>query len=676
MKAKRRRKKLAKNRRMETQTIAVPRNWPALQPHQLSELVGFGVGIDIEALAKHMSEHGYDPDEPVVLLDGQILDGRHKHQAAIKAHVKPTFKEFVGRNPLAYVAKKLYRQHLDTSQRAMMAAELTKLEPEVGVQNCTPPTLADAAGTMNVSRRSAASASKVQAEGTPALNQAVREGVVKVGDAANITDQSPDVQDRAVEAVRTGLAQTVVEAVRNGHQIDDFSHILCGKCRKDGPQPDCQMCEDERQGARTGRQPGELDTARKVEVEPEALKTIALPACLQESGKGGAILPHLSDTPPPETLIRWLETVLALHRVAVSPNDLFEQTARAIVELIGLDVGMVLLCQDQDWTVAARHERGLISQASYSRTLLQHVVAEQRTFYQDLASVAGGAAMSLQSIDAAVVSPIFGVQNEVVGMVYGVRQRGSWQSRIRPLEAQLVQLLAAAVSSHHTRATALRTRVQFEQFFSPELAHELERHPDLLEGRDQEVTILVSDLRGYTRIGQRLGAATTCKLVRDMMEQLSQRIAENGGVIVDYAGDGILAMWNAPVLQSDHAARACRAALAMLGELPALNTTWQPIIGSPLLLGIGVNSGMAQVGNTGSTRKFKYGPHGHTVNLASRVQEATKKTGAAALLTTATQERLPADFLTRPLPPVSMPGIDEPVPIYELLGEESPPRLD
>src|SRR5262249_48808329 len=153
------------------------------------------------------------------------------------------------------------------------------------------------------------------------------------------------------------------------------------------------------------------------------------------------------------------------------------------------------------------------------------------TFYQDPTSVAGGAAVSIMSIDAAVISPIFGVHNEVVGMVYGVRQRGTSRGQIRPLEAQLVQLLAAAVSSHLTRATALKTRVQFEQFFSSELARELERHPDLLEGRDQEVTILVSDLRGYTSIGQRLGAATTCRLVRDMMEHLSQRIAENGGVI-------------------------------------------------------------------------------------------------------------------------------------------------
>jgi adenylate cyclase len=424
----------------------------------------------------------------------------------------------------------------------------------------------------------------------------------------------------------------------------------------------------------------ELELGEDTEdVEPTSLKTIAPPAYLERSEERQAIhqaLHQLGDTPPPETLIRWLETVVALHRSAVGSTEYLQQTARAVVELIGLDVGMILLRKQtdtgNDWTVAARHAARADCAISFSRTLVRRVAEQRRTFYQDLASLPGSLALSLLSVEAAVLSPIFGVEEEVAGMVYGVRQRGSWGPLIRPIEAQLMQLLAGVVSSHLMRATALRTRVQFEQFFSSELAHELERNPHLLEGRDQEVTILVSDLRGYTTISQRLGAATTCRLVRDMMERLSNRIVENGGVIVDYAGDGILAMWNAPVLQTDHAARAGRAAMAMLHELPALNATWKPVVGSPLALGIGINSGMAQVGNTGSSRKFKYGPHGHTVNLASRVQDATKKLGAPVLLTEATREELPMTFHTRAMPTVSLAGVAEPVPVFELLGEEPP----
>ena len=237
-----------------------------------------------------------------------------------------------------------------------------------------------------------------------------------------------------------------------------------------------------------------------------------------------------------------------------------------------------------------------------------------------------------------------------------------------------MQLLAAAVGANLARSVAQRTRVQFEQFFSPDLVRELQRDAKLLEGRTDEVTVLFSDLRGFTALSERLGAHKTCHMLRDMMERLSERIVEQGGVIVDYAGDGILAMWNAPAKQPDHAVRACRAGLAMLGELPALNARWGDEAAGSLALGIGINTGEALVGNTGSTRKFKYGPHGHTVNLASRVQDATKKLGLPLLITASTRDRLPATLLTRRIGRVVLPGVREPVVAYELFGEHGSPE--
>jgi adenylate cyclase len=220
----------------------------------------------------------------------------------------------------------------------------------------------------------------------------------------------------------------------------------------------------------------------------------------------------------------------------------------------------------------------------------------------------------------------------------------------------------------------LRTRLQFEQFFSAQLAQELERDPSLLEGRDQEVTLLVSDLRGFSPLAERLGPQQTCRLMQDVMDRLSRPIVEEGGAIVDYAGDGILAMWNAPVLQEDHAARACRAALAMLGAMSELNERWQETVGGPLVLGIGLNTGPARVGNTGCSRRMKYGPHGHTVNLASRVQDATKKAGLALLITGSTQARVTGSFATRRLCLARVAGIRESVMIFELHGTSGSPE--
>lgn len=415
----------------------------------------------------------------------------------------------------------------------------------------------------------------------------------------------------------------------------------------------------------------QVEPAEEEAIDQQALMTIAQPIRSTLAPNLRKALSDLGDAPAPETIAQWLETILALQRLAAGSAEFYEQSAQALVELVGLDLGLVLLLHNDNWTVAARHSAKASLSMNYSRTLVNYVVREQRTFYQDLHTMRLQSE-SIRSIDAAVVSPIFGVQDDVVGVLYGSRTGfSSVAHRIRPLEAQVVQLLAVSVGANLARAVATRTRVQFEQFFSPELVRELERNPDLLEGHTQEVTILVSDLRGFTSLSERLGAQITCRLIRDMMERLSNRIVEYGGVIVDYAGDGILAMWNAPVAQSDHALRACRAALAMQGEMPGLNTNWQDVIGGPLILGVGLNTGPAQVGNTGSTRKFKYGPHGYTVNLASRVQDATKKLSVPVLITGSTADQLPDTFLTSRVGRTQMPGVSEGVVLYQLNGDAS-----
>src|SRR5207249_10338494 len=134
------------------------------------------------------------------------------------------------------------------------------------------------------------------------------------------------------------------------------------------------------------------------------------------------------------------------------------------------------------------------------------------------------------------------------------------------------------------------------------------------------------------------------------------------------------AMWNAPAAQEDHAARACRAALAMIEELPGLNSRWQSVVGQPLALGIGINTGAAQVGNTGSSRKFMYGPLGNTVNVASRVEGATKQLGIAVLVTDSTRALLGDAFALRRLGRVRVVGIAGAVELYELSGATATPE--
>jgi adenylate cyclase len=289
----------------------------------------------------------------------------------------------------------------------------------------------------------------------------------------------------------------------------------------------------------------------------------------------------------------------------------------------------------------------------------------------------GPATESLTGVEAVVAAPILDREGQVIGALYcdrrtrpGDRSRGE----VTDLDALLVELVACAVAAGLSRLeqeqVALAARVRLEQFFTSDLARQLELQPDLLKGKDTEVTILVADIRGFSRICERLGTARTFDWIRDMLGALSACVLARHGVLVDYVGDELMAMWGAPVEQPDHAALACRAALDMLQDLPDLNDRWVHVIGEPVDIGIGINSGLARVGNVGSNRKFKYGPLGNTVNLASRVQGATKYLLTKALITGATRTRVGADFQARRLCRARVVNIGEPVELFELLPSD------
>jgi hypothetical protein len=197
-----------------TQPIDTPASWRTLKHHPLSALVEFGIGIDLEALAAHMRENGYDEGEPIITYGGKILDGRHKHKAALMAEVVPTFAEFIGKDPMQYVMKKVLRQHLNESQRAMFAATLATLPK--GANQHVPdgtPSRAKAAEMLNVSGRSVARAKTVTDEGTPELQAAVIDGTVSLSDAATVAHEPPEIQNHAVDAVRNGQATTATKAL-------------------------------------------------------------------------------------------------------------------------------------------------------------------------------------------------------------------------------------------------------------------------------------------------------------------------------------------------------------------------------------------------------------------------------------------------------------------------------
>ncbi len=381
-----------------------------------------------------------------------------------------------------------------------------------------------------------------------------------------------------------------------------------------------------------------------------------------------------------EALVRWLQATMDVLQSAASSVDFFQKAAQAVVDLVGLDAGRVLLLANDAWKVEAFHTGShFLTELNWqpSRTVLNKVRLEKRTFWQlpGRSALEGGG--SLLGVNTVVVAPILDRQGEVIGALYGDRRKLS-QHALSPemtkLQAMLVELLAMGVAAGLARIeqeqAALRARIQFEQFFSPELARQLAVQPDLLQGRDTEVTILFCDIRGFSRISERMGPARTLDWIRDVLDALSQCVRSHRGVLVDYIGDELVAMWGAPEAQADHAQLACRAALDMLATLPALNEHWQAVLQEAMGLGIGINTGTARVGNIGSQHRFKYGPLGDTVNRASRLQGATKYLKVQLLVSQATYAQLESRFEARRLGKVRLVNIAEPMELYELASPD------
>jgi adenylate cyclase len=382
----------------------------------------------------------------------------------------------------------------------------------------------------------------------------------------------------------------------------------------------------------------------------------------------------------PEALVRWLQSAMDVVHSAASSSDFFTKAAQAVVKLVGLDAGRVLLLDKGKWRVEAVYSENKSEDPEWqpSRKVLTKLQEEKKTLWKGPGRPLEEFA-SLMDMTTIVAAPILDRKGDVIGALYGHRVLNiqiSQTAKVTKLQALLVELLAMGVAAGLARmeqeAAAIRGRIQFEQFFSPELARHLAAQPDLLQARNKEVTLLFCDIRAFSRISERIGAEKTVEWVGDVMETLSACVRHFHGVPVDYIGDELIAMWGAPDTQPDHPRLACRAALAMLASMSALNARWQSVLHEEMSIGIGINTGVAQVGNVGSKSRFKYGALGGTVNMASRVQGVTKHLRVRLLLTSATQQALGDEFTGRRLGRVRVVNIAEPVDLYELVPGDTP----
>jgi adenylate cyclase len=221
----------------------------------------------------------------------------------------------------------------------------------------------------------------------------------------------------------------------------------------------------------------------------------------------------------------------------------------------------------------------------------------------------------------------------------------------------------------------------FGQYVPPELVDEMARNPDRfsMAPRAQELTVLFSDVRGFTSIAESLSPEDLSAYINEYLTSMSRVIRErHRGTLDKYIGDAIMAFWGAPVGDPQHARNAVLAALDMQSEAKALNEKFQARGWPTFNIGIGVNSGTMRVGDMGSDFRRAYTVMGDAVNIASRLEGRTKEYGADIIIGDGTR-RLISGLVVREVDRVRVKGKDEPVTIFEpfgLEGQVDPARHD
>lgn len=220
----------------------------------------------------------------------------------------------------------------------------------------------------------------------------------------------------------------------------------------------------------------------------------------------------------------------------------------------------------------------------------------------------------------------------------------------------------------------LRIRRAFEAYVPPTVVQEMLKHPDNLRlgGERRELSILFSDIRGFTTLSENLAPEELVALLHDFLNPMSNIVIQHGGTLDKYIGDAIMALFGAPLDLPEHTSLACRTALDMIATLEALSPQWAAKGRPPVKIGVGINSGIVAVGNMGSDRLFDYTAIGDNVNLASRLEGLNKYYGTNILISQFTAKSLNGDFILRPVDLVQVKGKAQALEVFELVGWGAP----
>jgi PAS domain S-box-containing protein len=218
----------------------------------------------------------------------------------------------------------------------------------------------------------------------------------------------------------------------------------------------------------------------------------------------------------------------------------------------------------------------------------------------------------------------------------------------------------------------------FKRYVPPSVSEIIAKDPQQLKlgGEERNLTVLFSDLVGFTTICEKSTPKEIVTLLSEYFGEMTSLIFDNEGTLKEYVGDELMAIFGAPVYHSDHARRACKSAVAMSRRLKEVREIWNNLNRPELRARIGINTGSMLVGNLGSKYRFSYGVVGDQVNLASRLEGLSNTYGTEILIGENTAKEIGDDFHIRKIDLVRVKGRNQPVAIFELIDEANNPLSD
>jgi adenylate cyclase len=420
-------------------------------------------------------------------------------------------------------------------------------------------------------------------------------------------------------------------------------------------------------------------------VSPEALSTSLRAQVAAGVPPAQAIQERLRDLEKENRLLKLLLGVGKTLSSVLTAEEVMQRVMELVFQMENVERGFVMLYDEKRGFRPAvllykderlrKDPRGVV----LSKSIIERVTTERLPLLiHDVAGderFSASESLRLAGIRAAMCAPLI-YKDKVFGLFYVDCLSKPYAFSKEELGIFSVIAAEAAMSfdnarSHEELSRRIIERQALERFLSGAIVEKILANPDQIHlgGENQTATIMFTDIRGFTRMAEKMEPQQVVELLNEYFTEMTDLIFENGGTLDKYLGDGIMAVFGAPIAKPDDPARSVKTAIEMQRALARLNRDWEARGQPALRAGVGVNTGAVTAGNIGSTKRMDYTVIGDAVNLASRL--CANAAGGQILVSESTFAQLGGSRPAKKLEPIRVKGRDTPVEVYEIGWSES-----